>query len=319
MLKSILNIIPKLSAGELSNMERSLNGRFTRVAKKFGKGLASTLAGGGVVGAAVSLVDKVLNPLQETQDAIDRTLKTADDLVTNAKQFGSTAGKLARLHAMGQATGLEPSDLDMLISKFQGAVAQAKLNPNEPSSVKQFRNDTDMVDSFFSFIQSLQKLDKNQQRLAQESVFGEKQVLKMADFLNTPDWFKLSKAIGPIGSGELDKSLNKTADLNDLKDTLKARNDLRDLLNKGSLINEGMIRQQADRQKIDLERENQNIANYKNLANISNATAEMGNMLRELTLAITGSVTKFYNLTDNVQKLSKSPLWNGIIKFIKAE
>lgn len=319
MLKTILQIIPQLSSSELSNMERSLNGRFGKVAKKFGKGLAASLAGGGVIGAAVGLVDKVLNPLQETQEAIDRSLKSADDIVTNAKQFGSSAGKLARLRAMAGASGLEGHDLDVLITKFQGAVAASKADPNKPSAVRQFRNDTDMVESFFTFIQGLQKLDKNSQRIAQDEVFGEKQVLKMADFLGTSDWFKLSKSIGTASDGQLTKSLEKTADLNDLKDQLKAKADLNDMLAKGRLINEGMIRSQAKREELDKVRENQNIGNYTNLANISNATAEIGNMLREASIALAGSVSKFYDISNNIQKMSQSSVWKGIIKFMKVE
>lgn len=316
MFKEILQIIPRLSPGDLNNMERSLSSRFTRVAKKFGKGLGATLMGGGVAGAALGLIDKILNPLQETQDAIDRTLKAADDLSTNAKQFNSTTGNLARLRAMAQASGLEASDLDMLISKFQGAVAEAHQDPKKQTSVRQFANDKDMVESFFEFIQSLQKLDKNQQRLVQAEVFGEKQVLKMADFLNTPDWFKLARDIGPFDSGQISKSADKLADLNDTKDRLKARQDLKDLITKGSIINEGMVRAQAARQAMETKRENLQIKSYNDLAAISMAAAEVTNLVRNLTLSLTGAVVKFYDLEKNVRKLTESPAMRGIMKFI---
>src|SRR5687767_8200002 len=107
MFSEILKIIPQLDSGDLAKLESSLSGRFTRIAKKFGKGLGSILTGGGIAGLALGLIDKLLNPLKDVQEAIDRSLKDSDDLVTNAKQFDTTAGKLAKLVALGKSTGLE--------------------------------------------------------------------------------------------------------------------------------------------------------------------------------------------------------------------
>src|SRR5690606_31986576 len=122
----ILKIIPKIDAKDLKAMENTLSARFKKIAKGFGKGLASVIKGGGIAGIGLALIDKVLNPLKEVQDAIERTLKANDDVATNAKQFETTAGKLSKLIALGQATGLESEDLYKLISKFQGSVAGFK-------------------------------------------------------------------------------------------------------------------------------------------------------------------------------------------------
>jgi hypothetical protein len=315
MFKEILQIQPKLAPNDLNQMERQLNGRFSRVAKRFGGGLMTALKGGGIVGAAIGLVDKILNPLKETQDAIDKTLKMSDDVVTNAKQFNTTAGKLFRLQQIAKSTGLDEGSLDVLITKFQTAVAEAAADPSKRTSVRQFVGQKDSAEAFFQFIQSLQKLDRNQQLLVQQEVFGEKQVLKMADFLST-DFAKQTKLIGGPTSAQLDPGLQKLGDLNDLKDVLEARRNLNDTFAKSARINEGMVRSQDVQEKLALDRENKQIQSYANLANISNASNEILNFAREAALNITGLVVKVTDLANNVKKLTESRAAKGIMKFL---
>jgi hypothetical protein len=315
MFKEILQIIPRLAQGDLNNMERSLSKRFGNVAKKFGKGLLGALTGGGVAGIALGLIDKLLNPLKETQDAIDKVLKQGDDVVTNAKQFGTTAGKLFRLQALGKSTGLDAGSLNMLLEKFQTSVAEAKADPNKQTSVRNFVNEKDTAEAFFQFIQSLQKMDKNQQVLVQQEVFGEKQILKMADFLQS-DFFKQSKALGGPSAGELTPRLEKLAGLNDLKDTLEARRELNDTFRKGGIINEGMIRSQDEQAKQELARENSQIKSYQDLAAISIASTEIMNTAKSMVLQLTSLIVRLTDLTENVKKITGSATMRGIIKWM---
>lgn len=315
MFKEILWIKPQLQPGDLDKMDKALTRRFAKVAKGFGKGLVATLTGGGVAGLALGLIDKILNPLKETQDAIDRVLKQGDDVVTNAKQFGTTAGKLFRLQALAKSTGLDEGSLDVLINKFQNAVAEAAADPTKQTSVRNFVGEKDSADAFFQFIQGLQKLDKTQQLLVQQEVFGEKQVLKMADFLQT-DFAKQSKLLGGPTSEALTPRLEKLGDLNDLKDRLGATREMNDVFRKAAQINAGMVKSQDEQLKLDLARENKQIAAYDNLAQISLASQELMNLGKEAVLGITGLVVKVTDLAANVKKLSESRALKGIMKFI---
>lgn len=317
MFKEVLQIIPKLSPSDLNNMERSLSSRFNNAAKKFGKGLVGVFTGGGVAGAALGLIDKFLNPLKETQDAIDRTLKASDDLVTNAKQFNTSSGKLARLRGIGQATGLDESSLYMLITKFQTAVAEAKADPNAPSAVRNFVNEKDSAEGFFKFIQNLNKLDSNKQLLVQKEVFGEKQILKIADFLQSAG--DVAKNFKGPSTTKVTKSVDKLGNLNDRADTLKAQQEYADLAKKGGTITQSMVDSKAAADQKALDRENLNIQGYKDLASVSNAVDTMANTVKELTVTITAAVARFYKLEETFTKLSKSDALRGIIRFIKAE
>lgn len=315
MFKETLLIKPKLEPGDLNSMERSLSKRFGNVAKKFGKGLVGALTGGGIAGLALGLIDKLLNPLKETQDAIDRVLKQGDDIVTNAKQFGTTAGKLFRLQQIAKSTGLDENSLDILITKFQSAVAEAVADPNKQTAVRQFVGQKDTAEAFFEFIQSLQKLSKTQQVLVQQEVFGEKQILKMADFLQT-DFAAQTKLVGGPSAEKLTPGLEKLANLNDLKDALEANRTLNDVLKKSSVINADMVRAQNDQAKLDLKRENDQIKSYQDLAAISNASNEILNLVKQGTLGLTSLVVKVTDLTNNVKKLTESRAVKGLLKFI---
>lgn len=331
MFKEILQIIPKLSPGDLNQMERSLSTRFGKVAKKFGKGLVGALTGGGIAGIALGLIDKLLNPLKETQEAIDRVLRQGDDIVTNAKQFGTTAGKLFRLQQLAKSTGLDAGSLDVLLQKFQAALAEAKQDPNKATAVRQFvaplvidpetgrpaarQPEQDIAETFFHFIQALQKLDKSQQVIVQQEVFGEKQILKMADFLQT-DFDQQSRKLGGPRAANLTESLEKLGDLNDLKDTLEARREMEDTLKKSRAINEGMVRAQDAQLKLELQKENQRVANYQNLMALTAATTQIQGLIEQGVGAIGGLVVKLTDLSSNVKKIAESRLIKGLVKTI---
>lgn len=314
MFKEILHIIPKLSADALNAMDRTLSGRFGKIAKKFGTGLKNSILGGGLAGAALGIVDKLLNPLKEIQDTIDKTLRQGDDVVTNAKQFGTTSGRLFRLQQLAKSTGLDESSLDMLLAKFQTSVAEAAADPKKQTSVRQFVGEKDTAAAFFEFIQSLQKMEKNQQVIVQQEIFGEKQILKMADFLQT-DFAAQAKLLGGPTSEQLTPGLEKLGGLNDLKDALEAQRTLKDVLNKSKTINEDMVRSQAARAERDLMKENQQIKSYLDLAAVSNAANEIVTLVRDGVLGLTGLVVKVTDLANNVKKMADSPMTKGIIKW----
>ena len=322
MLSAIMKIKPQLDNKDLKAMEKSLQSRFTRIAKGFGKGLGNVLKGGGLLGIGLGILDKVLNPLKETQEAIDRMLTSSDDIATNARAFDTTSGKLFKLIQLGQATGLDQDGLFTLIQKFQTAVAQAKADPNDASvsSVRNFVGQEDTAEGFFNFIQSVQRMDKSSQLLVQKQVFGEKQILKMADFLQS-DFSELAKEIGldRVGSDKLGRAVDKGSSLKDLTDVLTARRNIVDIQAKAGVINEGMIRAKDKSERIALERENARISSYTDLATISQTTDKIMGLL-DKGIGQLGSFISF--LTPAVNKIiaaletfAKSPMVRGVGKW----
>jgi len=324
VFSEILKIIPKLDPKDLQAMQNALQSRFTKLTKSFGKGLVAALKGGGIAGIAIGLIDKLLNPLKEVQEAIDKTLNTSDDLATNANQFNTTAGKLQKLITLGKATGMDQQNLFTLITKFQGAVAAAQANPDDPAnnSVKNFVGQADTAEAFFGFIQQLSKMEKNQQVLVQQQVFGEKQILKVADFLQTiGDPAALTKVVQRTGidkvtSEKLTNSITKLADLNDLASALTAGRENRDLVSKAGVINEGMIRQRDKSEQLALDRENQRIKSYNDLAAISQSAEKIFALVDQgvaLLGNLIGKLLPFLDkMTAAVDRFMKSPMVRGV-------
>jgi hypothetical protein len=319
LLTDILKIIPKMDSSDLKKLEDQLQSRFTKISKKFGKGLMDVLKGGGIAGLALGLIDKLLNPLQAVQESIDRMLKTSDDLATQANQFNTSSGKLFKLVQIGKSAGLDQEGLFTLITKFQTAVAQAKADPNDQSvsAVRNFTNEKDTALNFFNFIQSLQKLDRNQQLLVQQQVFGEKQIGKMSEFLNL-DFAKQFRATGldNQSSETFTKSIDKMAKLSDLADILKVKNENKDIIDKSRVINESMIKQRAKSDALALEKENLQIKSYNDLAAISDTVSKIMLIVGQgvgLIGKLINMVTPFINqATDFMQKFLKSPLMRGV-------
>lgn len=235
MFTEILKITPKVDSGDLNKMENSLNTRFKSVAKKFGAGLVSVLKGGAVIGTVLAIVEKIVNPFKEVREAIERALDRGDDLVTFAKQFGTTAGNLARLQALAEAKGLTAEGLRTLLLKFQGAVTDAAANPGEVTAVSQFVGRKDMAEAFFEFIQSMQndlKYSDAQRNFIQREVFGEKQIGKASSFLNANFPELIKKIGGPTGNDLTGAALALDSRKSALKEE-EAKRNLRDLFDKG--------------------------------------------------------------------------------------
>jgi hypothetical protein len=280
--KEVLQIIPKLSTSDLNNMERSLQSRFTRIAKTFGSGLKSVLTGGSVLGAAAFLLQKALSPLKEIQEAIDRTLEKGSDLSVNAKQFGSTPGELAKLHAFGEAKGISSGELDVLITKFQTAVAEAIADPTKDTSVRQFTGEADTVKGFFNFIQGLQQLPKTSQLRVQTEVFGEKQILRMSEFLNA-DFPALVKAFSDIKTSALTRDIGKLDSIGDFQKQIQAHTSLRDLHNKAQVINQDQAAQMDQAEQARLKIENDRIKDFRGLVDVDTKMQNIQNELEKLT------------------------------------
>jgi hypothetical protein len=308
MFSEILKIVPKLDDGDLGRMERSLNDRFSRVAKKFGSGLLNIIKGGGIAGVAIALIDKILNPINEIKESIEKTLNASDQLSTNAKQFGTTSGKLFRLQNLAQAQGIAPDEIFMLIQKFQTAVANAKADPTQRTAVSNFVDRPDTAEAFFEFIQAIQKLDKSSQLIAQQEVFGEKQIGKMAQFIqNAPKFAEMLQLIGGPGDQELTRAIDKNSNLKGFFDAGRANIAAEDVVRKSKGISQDKIQALLTNEFQQTTREDDRLANFKALQGIQTSTdkiaATLENAYGKLAPALNAIIR---DLIGDAGKIAKS-------------
>lgn len=317
MLTEVLKIQPKLDNNELNQMERQLGSRFSRIAKGFGRGLK--IASVAALGAAV--LDKLINPLQEVKSAIDRTLGKADDIVTNARQFNTTTENLLKLRSLGNVRGITNENIDMLLTKFQGAVAQAAANPQDPanSAVRNYVGEKDTAVAFYNFITQLQKMDKNQQVLVQQQVFGEKQVLKMAELLQDVGFKESAASLAKVNFAKAAAGAEKLGALNDKMTANRTVNDLNDYSAKAGVINSGTV-QNVNRSEIGtLKRENAKIGRSAQAFTAEERMAEIQDNLEKLTNDILTKLPILMDGLDSIVGLLRKSVegWQMIFNLLK--
>lgn len=295
MFSEVLKIKPMIDNISLNKLYNTLNTRFQSVAKKFGQHLKNNairyLKNAAMGGALSFIAAKLLNPLKETQDAIQSTLDKADDVVSMAEQFGSTPGKFFKLQQIAAAKDVPPEMLNMMLTKFQVALAEARNG--KQNEVSNFTGQKDTADAFFMFIQSLQKMTKDQQALIQASLFGERMIGKTAKFLNTDVVGLMNRTSAGISEDKLSKRLTATANVEDYQKEQNSIRQTRDFFKKSGMISNNTVDLMgiSEQQKLDIE--NNRIANFKNVQNIDTAVNNISGKIDKMILEIGDIVQSF--------------------------
>lgn len=314
MFSEILKINPKIDTGDLNKMETSLTSRFGKIAKKFGSGIKSALSLGGFAGIALVLIDKILNPLKEIQEQIDKTLHKADDISVQAKQFNTTSGNLFKLQTLAQARGLGPEELGLLLEKFQTASAQALADPSKQTAVRNFAfKGQDNAEAFFQFIQAMQKLPKEQQVLAQGEIFGEKQILRAAEFLNTPNLGGLAKKVAPAPSDSYTKKIDRVAELSDVDKIQKAQLSVKDFIETSDKLKDSQITGINLSQGIQEARGRNHIDNFSKVKTVDDAVNTITEILQQMLSGVTGSTKALENISVELGRIPGAKLLRGVL------
>jgi hypothetical protein len=333
MWRELLKVIPQVDSAGLNDMENKLSKRFAGVAKKFGVGLKRAIMGGGLTALAVGIIDKILNPLQETQAALDRILGQTDDVVTAAKQFETTSGKYFKLQQLALSTGLDEGTLQLLLTKFQTALAEerAKKPGEQKGTLKEFVGINDTVEAFYQFAQSLQNLEKTNKDdsiLIQKQIFGEKAIGKMASFFQ----LDMPKRLQEMDAGKTEdytKAFDKLAPLEEMSKTLTGKMNLQDVITKGNTIQPEFIQANAKLEQQRLDQENKRLASYQSMEKAAIASEAMKQKLEQIFLNLSqytpqalGVVQKIENgvgevkgflkdVGENVRDVQKSRMLKG--------
>lgn len=277
MFEEVVKLTPQIDKGGLNSMFRSLNQRFGDVAKKFGAGMKGAMRLGPLAAVAGVFLAKLLNPLQKAEEIIDRILNKGDDAMTNAEEFGADPGKLLRLEAIGAAKGLDAGTLRQLLGKFQGALAKEQEAAKDPKStpgiLREFTSITDTAEAFFSFVQSMQSLEKSRQVVVQSEVFGEKVRGKGSEFFNSTDFKDILNLLPK--AEDLTKAAEKSGALADKKDLDAAVRMLQDFERQSKLVNSGMVKDIDVSERLKSKQDDETLKRYDSLKSTSIAVQEL--------------------------------------------
>lgn len=310
----ILNVKPTVSASDGRKLENDLNGRFARVAKKFGGALRTVgsklrgiIAGGAVAGIGAMMA----NPIDSLNSTLDETLRRYDDISSRAKVLGVSSGQLFQATAIAKSAGIQEEDFRAMLTAYAVKVGEAKAGQDQ--MLAEFVNE-DMLTGFFKMVQSLRELNPEQRAYFGAKILGEDDVSKLAELINTDVQERHRELFGSTTAEQTTKAIEKLAGVEGEQSIMRGRLDVENLLAKSQNITTETIRLQTEISRKQQEAENINLQNYQAFAKIQLATEESKIILADIQQKIAPAVEKGVGLLEksyNWLQSSKFGKWAG--------
>lgn len=317
MFTEVLRLKPILDPASTATMERNLNSRFSRVAKRFGTGIKSLMRGA-IFGVSLALLNKLLNPLNDLEEKVKRIIGQGDDIRDLADKFNTSPGNLKRLQDVAASLGLEPEKLNEMLDHFAKAIDDAtkplKIGEERSSqaiAVQNFAGEKDLAEGFFSFIQQLKGLDAKQRQLVEKEVFGDELFGAKRRFVEA-DFAKQFAAIGNPSTQRLTQDINRLADLALLQKTIQTRNETRDMSLAANQMNAQMIRDMEESARKRSERDTKQLQSFSDLEKAAQGIEVIKQGLVDLSAVVTKGAGYLGDLLGKFQKLESSKLLRGI-------
>lgn len=310
----ILNVKPTISASDGRKLETDLNGRFARVAKKFGGALrtvGSKLRGIIAGGAVAGITAMMTNPIDSLNSTLDDTLRRYDDISSRAKQLGVSSGQLFQATAIAKSVGIQEEDFRAMLTAYAVKVGEAKARQDQ--MLAEFVNE-DMLTGFFRMVESLRNLNPEQRAYFGAKILGEDDVSKLAELINTDVRERHRELFGSTTAEQTTRAIEKLAGTEGKQSILRGRLDVENLLAKSQTITDNTVRMQNEIAKKQQEAENINFSNYEMFARMQVATEDSKVILADMQAKIAplleksvGILEKMYNWLIN----SKLGQWAG--------
>ena len=291
--KYSIQVNPQISASDAAKMDRDLNARFSNVAKKFGHNLGNSLKTAAKVGigalAAGIVATLASNPFEKINEDLNKTLEKADNIVTRAGQFGVSVENFAKLQSIAGSVGL---DVDLALQQFSGALQEAKAfqagDQTKNNALINFTQEKDIVQAFFAFAKEMQKLSAEKRSVEVGRIFGDKMGLKLAEFLQIPDFGqRRNQVFAGTSPEEVAAAAARSAELEDTQALLKARRENFEIVKKGNAITQGTLQAQDQEARAKLSRETQQLSQYQIFANLATQQERMAASMDEIKGHIT--------------------------------
>lgn len=306
--KYVLNIDPKISAEDAKKTESQLNSRFAKVAKNYGDemrkqnekvtnsfGSHMKLALGklkvGWIALAGAVASVLTNPFDEVDAKLNELLNKFDNISTRAKQWGVDPTRYWLLNQVGRIAGVPEGGIENALLRIADRLEQARTG--EDPTLKNYLKENDIIDVFYKLAQTWNQMNPTERGASMGDILGTRQANVFAELVQS-DWNKLAQtAMAGYDWGDLGKSIEKLADLEEQQKIQRAQLETRELMSGSAMISRSTIQSQLSVELAKQRNAIDKLANYATFASTEATTLNIKNSVDEIKKDINDIATRF--------------------------
>lgn len=306
--KYVLNIDPKISAEDAKKTESQLNSRFAKVAKNYGDemrkqnekvtnsfGSHMKLALGklrvGWVALAGAVASVLTNPFDEVDAKLNELLSKFDNISTRAKQWGVDPTRYWLLNQVGRIAGVPEGGIENALLRIADRLEQARTG--EDPTLKNYLQENDIIDVFYKLAQTWNQMNPTERGASMGDILGTRQANVFAELVQS-DWNKLAQtAMAGYDWGDLGKSIDKLANLEEQQAIQRAQLETRELMSGSAMISRSTLTSQLSVELAKQRNAIDKLANYATFASTEATTLNIKNSVDEIKKDINDIATRF--------------------------
>ena len=306
--KYVLNIDPKISAEDAKKTESQLNSRFAKVAKNYGDemrkqnekvtnsfGSHMKLALGklrvGWVALAGAVASVLTNPFDEVDAKLNELLSKFDNISTRAKQWGVDPTRYWLLNQVGRIAGVPEGGIENALLRIADRLEQARTG--EDPTLKNYLQENDIIDVFYKLAQTWNQMNPTKRGASMGDILGTRQANVFAELVQS-DWNKLAQtAMAGYDWGDLGKSIDKLANLEEQQAIQRAQLETRELMSGSAMISRSTLTSQLSVELAKQRNAIDKLANYATFASTEATTLNIKNSVDEIKKDINDIATRF--------------------------
>lgn len=307
--KYVLQIDPKISADDAKKTESQLNSRFAKVAKNYGDemrkqnekvtnsfGSHMKLALGklkvGWIALAGAVASVLTNPFDEVDAKLNELLSKFDNISTRAKQWGVDPTRYWLLNQVGKIAGVrQEGAIDNALLRIADRLEKAQTG--EDPTLKNYLEEKDIIDVFYKLAQTWNRMNPTERGASMADILGTRQANVFAELVQS-DWNKLAQtAMAGYDWGDLGKSIDKLATLEEQQAIQRAQLETRELMSGSAVISRANLQSQFAVELAKQRNAIDKLANYAVYASTEVTTQNIKNSVDEIKKDINDIATRF--------------------------
>lgn len=305
--KYVLQIDPKISADDAKKTENQLNSRFAKVAKNYGdemrkqnekvtSGFSShmKLALGklkvGWIALAGAVASVLTNPFDEVDAKLNELLSKFDNISTRAKQWGVDPTRFWLLNQVGKIAGVPEGGIENALLRIADRLEMARTG--EDPTLKNYLDEQDIIDVFYKLSQTWNRMNPTERGASMADILGTRQANVFAELVQS-DWNKLAQtAMAGYDWGDLGKSIDKLADLEEKQAIQRAQLETRELMSGSAMISRSTLQSQVSVELAKQRNILDKMAQYATYASTEVTTLNIKNAVNDIKTDVQDIATR---------------------------